>query len=39
MTHREHRNPDDFETQADLDLPDSFGDLLSVLTYFPLVAG
>lgn len=31
MTHGDHRNPDDFEAQVDLDLPDSFGKMLNFL--------
>jgi hypothetical protein len=31
MARRDHRNQDEFETQADLDLPDGFGELLNLL--------
>jgi putative transposase len=31
MTHRDHRNQDEFETQADLDLPAGFGEMLNLL--------
>ena len=31
MTHRDHRNEDEFETQANLDLPDGFGEMLNLL--------
>jgi transposase-like protein len=31
MTHRDHRNQDEFEPQADLDFPDGFGEMLNLL--------
>ncbi len=31
MTHRDHRNPDGFEAQADLELPDEFREMLNLL--------